>query len=383
MLFSNPLNSSKSKNITQAFLNKVKCHKFKLPAEEIIELKLPLPSDHEVALPNYHVFQEKVKYLKSKVLNNISFFFDGADDENSTLNGQNFTKSNQNKNCEQFESIGSQEDFENLQNEMNVIPKDLLKMRCSDENELIVEISVSKWYLVLQMLTTDAIDEVDIHGNSVLHTAVELQHLPTIQMLIHRGFSISLQNNHGQSPYKLAAAKNTRVAHNLFTKMSANKKKNEKNLLARFHQACSDNDVCELKFMLCTTNTVNDTDSEFNTPLHTASNAGSLDVAHLLLDLGANVNAQNKTKGTALHRATQGDHLDVCVLLLASGASVNAVDEDRRTALHLACCYDRLDICKLLVNHEADLNLTANCGRTPLHVACLKGFHQVAEYLIR
>jgi ankyrin repeat protein len=73
-----------------------------------------------------------------------------------------------------------------------------------------------------------------------------------------------------------------------------------------------------------------------STPLHHAAWKGHAEVAALLLDAGADVNAQNRNThygGTPLHQAAHGNQKAVVELLLARGADVNAVSANGRTPL--------------------------------------------------
>ncbi len=72
------------------------------------------------------------------------------------------------------------------------------------------------------------------------------------------------------------------------------------------------------------------------TPLMLASVAGSQELAGLLIEHGAKVNAANSGGVTALMIAAAGNRSNVVALLLKSGADVNARSEDGRTALSIA-----------------------------------------------
>ena len=58
------------------------------------------------------------------------------------------------------------------------------------------------------------------------------------------------------------------------------------------------------------------------------------------------MNAVNEGKCTPLHNAAQYGHADVAKVLLQNGADVNAVDKFKQTALHLAVGKDTLTLRK-------------------------------------
>ena len=89
---------------------------------------------------------------------------------------------------------------------------------------------------------------------------------------------------------------------------------------------------------------------DYMTPLHFASEHGSLEMARLLLDHhdGAKVNAASKRGEAPMHQLFQGsnprvlylgNHLGVAQLLLERGANANTQDNDHTTPLILASNY--------------------------------------------
>ena len=85
----------------------------------------------------------------------------------------------------------------------------------------------------------------------------------------------------------------------------------------------------------------------------------------------------------ALHVATLNGHVDVAKLLIQKGADVNAVDKYYRTSLHRAALKAYVDIAKLLIQNGADVNAMGNANRTSLHAAAGNGHIDVAKLLIQ
>jgi len=63
-----------------------------------------------------------------------------------------------------------------------------------------------------------------------------------------------------------------------------------------------------------------------------ASDGGHEDVARLLIDKGADVNAKDVHDLTSLMRASQDGHKGAATLLIEKGADVNAKDQNGKTA---------------------------------------------------
>ncbi|RLN90301.1 hypothetical protein BBJ28_00021486 [Nothophytophthora sp. Chile5] len=123
-------------------------------------------------------------------------------------------------------------------------------------------------------------------------------------------------------------------------------------------------------------------------PLHMAVNKARLDMVKLLLDEGqANVNAADFQDNTALlllaamntsdidEDLSESDgeeepiQVQIATLLLENGADVNAANTATATPLHHAMRRLNFDLMDLLLAHGADVNQCNRFGDTPLHQA--------------
>ena len=126
----------------------------------------------------------------------------------------------------------------------------------------------------------------------------------------------------------------------------------------------------------------NATGNNGGTPLHLAAQEGHVDLARMLLDKGAEVDARDAKGETPLHRATEKGHTDVAGLLLARGADVNATSKNGATALHWAASEGHRDVAQLLLDAGADVRAGSEDGWTPLNAAAWNGHHDVARSLL-
>lgn len=120
------------------------------------------------------------------------------------------------------------------------------------------------------------------------------------------------------------------------------------------------------------------------TPLHQVAFSGKLKVAKLLIDHGADPNA-NGINGTILHEIIYRkleSGTEMAKLLLEGGAKINQKFSYGNTELHLAALNDYADIIPLLVKHGADVNAANEYGHTPLYYAARHGHRKAAEALI-
>ncbi|KAM0258592.1 hypothetical protein ACHAQJ_003763 [Trichoderma viride] len=143
--------------------------------------------------------------------------------------------------------------------------------------------------------------------------------------------------------------------------------------------------------------------SEYGSALQAAASAGRLEVVKLLLDNGADIDAQYGKHGSALHAAAAKDYIDVVKFLVGRGADIRARSSeagsvlasamghyhDQRcfhfllekgalekdsgeTALSKAAAERCWDACHLLLNKGANVNALSERFGSPLQAACAR-----------
>jgi RNA polymerase sigma factor (sigma-70 family) len=113
------------------------------------------------------------------------------------------------------------------------------------------------------------------------------------------------------------------------------------------------------------------------TALHRAAYYGDADLAALLLERGADVNARTKIGQTPLHVAVLLDWPAITALLLERGADSNTITDRGMTPLHWAVIRGRAGQVSLLVQAGARADLPDAEGRSPRDWAALKGFGEL------
>jgi hypothetical protein len=127
---------------------------------------------------------------------------------------------------------------------------------------------------------------------------------------------------------------------------------------------------------------VNARDSWGNTPLTIAAEYGQYEMAKMLLDKGADVNAQGGEYRNALQAASVGDHEQVVKMLLDNGADVNAQGGRFGNALLAASVGGHKQVVKMLLNKGADVNAQGGEYRNALYAASKRGYKQVVKMLV-
>jgi uncharacterized protein len=132
------------------------------------------------------------------------------------------------------------------------------------------------------------------------------------------------------------------------------------------------------------TGLVNAFSSDGFTPLGLAVFFGHRDAAEALLAAGADVNlaSRESLKVTPLQSAAAGRRLEIARLLIDHGANVNAIQPDVGfTALHEVASNGDIEFAKLLLEHGANINAKMAEGKTPLAFALERKQAEMAAFL--
>jgi ankyrin repeat protein len=155
---------------------------------------------------------------------------------------------------------------------------------------------------------------------------------------------------------------------------------------------------CTARFGLCSitkevlplgeedaTNAIHAKDNSGRTPLAYAAEYGHREVAKLLLEKNADVNAQGgdyRDYRNALQAASLGGHEQVVRLLLEKNAEVNAPGGFYGNALQAASLEGHEQVVKLLLEKNADVNAQGRHYGNALQAASLEGHEQVVKLLL-
>ncbi|XP_042334648.1 histone-lysine N-methyltransferase EHMT1 [Sceloporus undulatus] len=103
------------------------------------------------------------------------------------------------------------------------------------------------------------------------------------------------------------------------------------------------------------------------TPLHAAAESGHVDICHMLIQAGANIDTCSQDQRTPLMEAAENNHLETVKYLIKAGALVDPKDAEGSTCLHLAAKKGHYDVVQyLLTNDQMDVNCQDDGGWTPM-----------------
>jgi hypothetical protein len=129
------------------------------------------------------------------------------------------------------------------------------------------------------------------------------------------------------------------------------------------------------------------------TPLHATAYGGDFEMVRVLLNYKADVNARCRVGWAPIHCVSEGLQFsipdicqslpDVARLLLEHGADVNAQisDGSGRTPLHVATQYHVVDVVRVLLEHGANVDAEDSQGRTPFQIASARGYDEIMKLL--
>lgn len=128
---------------------------------------------------------------------------------------------------------------------------------------------------------------------------------------------------------------------------------NEQSLLL---QAVNSGDIEKTKKALDLVGGLSDRGGEFETPLHIAARRGFTEIAKLLIDKGADLNAVDMYKQTPLYLAARTNREEIARYLILKNASVNPVRKGWSEPLAGAAIGGNIKIARLMIARGAKVN---------------------------
>lgn len=117
-------------------------------------------------------------------------------------------------------------------------------------------------------------------------------------------------------------------------------------------------------------------------PLHTAASEGQLEIARLLLDAGAEIDALDRDASTPLHDAALRGHPEVVALLLERGADVHRRDFNGAYSLSFAVSGGDTTVIRQIIAAGADFYHRSRAGFALLHFAAMRGLEDLVDQIL-
>ncbi|GBO32683.1 Tankyrase-1, partial [Araneus ventricosus] len=251
-------------------------------------------------------------------------------------------------------------------------------------------------------------DEEQREYNRLLFQAVERKNLDEIRRLLVMGADVEVKGDHNLTPLSIAVRKNGGEVIDLLLDMGANINAkgaynwtsakwavfdNRENLVIQLVNRGTDIGYKDnMGHTLLDTarrfgrrriaDFLREKQSEYDRDLLTAVRNRDINKVRDLLDMGANIEAQNNRGWTPLCLASQKGSLDIAKLLLDRGANIEAKGKNGWNVLHEAIYYNKPDMFKFLVERGAYINVKNGKNETPLNAARRLGRPEIESFLI-
>lgn len=219
-------------------------------------------------------------------------------------------------------------------------------------------------------------------GYTPLHVAAERNPaVGIVDALLAAGADINARANDGRTPLHVAWSNHRTIIETLLREGADPLARDERGRVAdptscaNWNTAAFSRLALPNEFELCLQlgDGVDARDSEGNTPLHLASEAGNSSSVRILLEAGADVNTPSNTGATPLHMTVRHESTEILTSLLDAGAEINAGADGFGTPLLVAIAYRGYATRRIgetavnaLLDAGADVNAADAQGTTPL-----------------
>jgi ankyrin repeat protein len=215
----------------------------------------------------------------------------------------------------------------------------------------------------------------DHNGETALHYAAVYGHRKMIEFLVAEGADKNARDNNGMTPLQYAMRRGRFPTVDLLLSLGARKD--------TLNEAVNAGDVARVLALLRHGADVNEMDL-YGTPLHRAAATGQAGIALILIEAGADLEAEGEPdRAHPLHAAAISNRTEAAALLIERGAKVDAIDAGGRTPLTVAASFGSAAVAEVLLNRGADPRseeLTYRDGT--IHHAALSGSIEVMRLLL-
>jgi len=231
----------------------------------------------------------------------------------------------------------------------------------------------------------DDLNEWDEEGFAALHWAIQEGHMTIVTLLLDHGADINLPNQDGMTPLHIALYDRKSEIALLLMERGAYLDLTGDGFTALHLIAGRSGNKKILRKLVQDIELLHERTEEGEglTPLHVAAQAGKAKKVTLLLEAGADIEAEGSEGVTPLYLAVENNHPKAVKALLKAGADseTSHPSEAGATVLTLASANGYERIVRMLLSYGADpLHRDAE-GHSARDIAIENEHHQIAEIL--
>jgi len=223
----------------------------------------------------------------------------------------------------------------------------------------------------------------DNENSQPMHNAAVAGHVDVIETLLAYGVDINSRDNNGMTALHFAVSYQRTEAAVLLIGKGADPNVGNNNGLTPIHYAA----VRELPDLIdrlaSAGGDINVQARSGDTPLFYATGRGNMEASNRLLELGANTELANEYGRTPLlNVARESGNVDMARLLVQHGADVNALDIFDDSPIVLAAWRGFAAIVNLLLDEGADVPADGHSGRQLVRYSAERGLDRLMKVLV-
>lgn len=226
----------------------------------------------------------------------------------------------------------------------------------------------------------------------------EQANLAVLDYLLVHGARVNQKDYYGLTALHHAALRgNTAATQTLINREEISLEATDKQNMTPLHTAAIYGHAGIVRLLVESGCNVRCKDDDSGTPLQFASAEGNLEIVKILLgrsrqntqsSLAELLDEADNDGNTPLHLAVNSGHMEVAEFLIKAAAKIDhmvalsARRNNKETPLHLAAKHGKLELVKMLVKKGAEINTRDELLSTPLILACQYNHSLVVQYLI-
>lgn len=207
------------------------------------------------------------------------------------------------------------------------------------------------------------VDAIDGAGASVVNTILHRQGRDYKAILGPVYYAILRRAKHASEPFRPIRLENAAWAMERRKRLDVTFPP----ITNKFFREIVAGSTSEAEQMIISKSVAIDERYRFGEPIHVAAEHGRLDMAAMLVQNGAQVNARDNTKKQPIHKAVQQGDVKMVLFLLSNGADASARDMHGNQPLHIATDLGHAKIAEILIQHGARVSDQNRFGNQPIH----------------
>lgn len=208
-----------------------------------------------------------------------------------------------------------------------------------------------------------------------MYAAVKSGQVELAHVLAERGASVSVRDEHRQTPLHIAAENNDVRMTRLLLEAGADIDDAGAKMESPLHSAAEYGSFAVVSALLAAGADPNLRDDHGSPPILVAASYGNVAIVKAMLDLGVDVNVANDNGWTPLHHASKTIMVD---MMVEAGAEMEARDLNGQTPLSISSGNSSHEAVRALISHGADVNAQDAWGCTPLYWAAVPALNRRA-----